>query len=63
MKGECDAFSVQKKRKRRKEKRDCKRRRKVQRMYLAFKNLKVKRKQGNQLNQKEETGTTDVFGV
>ena len=44
MKGECDAFSVQKKRKRRKEKRDCKRRRKVQRMYLAFKNLKIKRK-------------------
>ena len=53
MKGECDAFSVQKKRKRRKEKRDCKRRRKVQRMYLAFKNLKIKRKQFDESKEKQ----------
>ena len=32
-------------------------------MYLAFKNLKIDRKQGNQSNEKQETSTTDAFGV
>ena len=32
-------------------------------MYLAFKNFKIKRKQGNQSNKNEETSTTDAFGV
>ena len=32
-------------------------------MYLAFKNLEIKRKQGNQSNEKEEKSTADAFGV
>ena len=41
----------------------CKRTRKVQRMYLAFKNLKIKRKEGNHSSEKQETSKTDTFGV
>ena len=36
---------------------------KVQRLYLAFKNLRIKRKQGNQSTKKQETSMTDAFGV
>ena len=36
---------------------------KVQRKYLAFKNFKTKREQGNHLNKKQETSMTDAFGV
>ena len=43
--------------------RGCKPTRKVQRIYLAFKNLQIKRKQGNQSNKKQETSTSDAFGV
>ena len=32
-------------------------------MYLAFKNLKIKRKQGNQSEEKQEASTTDAFVV
>ena len=32
-------------------------------MYLAFKNLKKNRKNGNKSNEKRETSTTDAFGV
>ena len=42
--------------------RGSKRRRKVQRMYLAFKKLKIKRKEGNQSKEKKEIRKTDTFG-
>ena len=40
----------------------CKPKRKVQRMYLGFKNLKIKHKQGNKSNKKQETSKTVPFG-
>ena len=40
----------------------CKEKRKVQRTYLAFKNLKIKRRQGNHSKEKQGRSTADAFG-
>ena len=40
-----------------------KKKRKVKGTYLAFKNLKINRKEGNQSNKKQQKRTTNASGV